>query len=81
MSFSTSSKIFREFYKTNTILFQIKLSGRRIKETLLKMHLVKIKFRFCLRSINQTNRIQVEIENMLQQISSISFTFESEGYI
>ena len=42
MSFPTRSKRFDKFDSFNTILFQIKPFGRKMKETSLTIHLVKI---------------------------------------
>ena len=41
-SFTTSSTSFRQFAAGNTILFQIKVCGRRIKETTLARYFIRL---------------------------------------
>ena len=41
-SFTTSSASFRQFAAGNTILFQIKVCGRKIKETTLARYFIKL---------------------------------------
>ena len=41
-SFTTSSARFRQFAAGNTILFQIKICGRKIKETTLARYFIKL---------------------------------------
>ena len=75
-SFSTGSRTFSEFNARNTISFQIKVFNGKIDRTVPIMWIIKISARFRIIKANKYNSLNVEIENMLQRFSSISFSFK-----
>ena len=78
-SFSTGSRTFSEFNARNIISFQIKVFNGKIDRTAPIMCIIKISAGFRIiknHQANKYNSLNVEIENMLQRFSSISFLFK-----